>query len=313
MSRRSPQTLLRSIRKKMFTKEVTAGPPLRVKDVTAFEKKHGVKLPGEYVTFLREIGNGARREADGLYALLPLGEVWKGSGITRARALAGLAKPFPHGRSKKRDPQRAGTLGKTSWNGCLPVGGDAFDAWGLVVADGVERGTMWQLSADGVVPNNPPRNFLEWYDYWLDGEPDDWWDGIEPEQGSEPEAKPVPDPLKPQRDAISYAEAVVDKKPASALEALMEVTSDRLQGQVQFLRAVAAAVAKQPGAERLALAAADSWLGPVTAEAVNQGVERGAMLELLDRFDSAAVRSKRAEVEVAPLPDMFIPEGGDYF
>jgi hypothetical protein len=312
MSRRSAQTLLRSIRNKMTANDVVAGAPLRVKDVTAFEKKYGVELPADYVSFLREIGNGAARKADTLYALLPLGQVWKGGQITRARLVTSLKSPFPHGRTKKREPQRATTLGKSSWNGCLPVGGDAFHAWGLVL-NGVERGTMWQLSPDGVIPNNPPRNFLEWYDYWLDGEPDDWWDGVESAEEDAFAAKPVPDPLKAQRDAISYAEAVVNKKPAAALAELELVTEARLQGQVQFLRAVAAAVAKQRDAERLALAAADSWLGPVTAEAVNQGVERLALLELLDRFESAAARSKRAAVETAPLPDMYIPEGGDYF
>jgi hypothetical protein len=92
---------------------------------------------------------------------------------------------------------------------------------------------------------------------------------------------------------------------------LDKVTAARLQGQVQFLRARLAVRAKARDAESLAIAAADSWLGPATETAVNQEVERADMLALLALFDSKAAKSRFAAVESAPLPEMYIPEGGD--
>ena len=308
MGRPSADTLVRRIRKKMALADVVAGPPLPASALRTFEKAHGITLPDGYARFLREVGNGAARADGSLYTLLRLGTVHTGSGVTRAALRTGLKKPFPHGRKKRGDPQRPGTLGKTSWHGCLPVGGDAFYAWGLVVT-GFERGTMWQLSPDGVVPNNPPRNFLEWYDFWLDGEPDDWWAGLDGADSDQ-----APDPLTSQRQALGAASAVLDgKRWKSAGPLLDEVTAPRLQGQVQFLRARLAVRAKARDAELLAVAAADSWLGPATETAVNQEVERADMLALLALFDSGPAKARYAAVESAPLPEMYIPEGDEPF
>ena len=309
MGRSSADTLLRRIRKKMAVADVVAGPRLAASALRTFEKAHGIALPDGYARFLREVGNGAARAGGSLYALLRLGTVHKGSGVTRAALRTDLKKPFPHGREKRGDPQRPGTLGTTSWHGCLPVGGDGFYVWGLVVT-GFERGTMWQLSPDGVVPNNPPRTFLEWYDYWLDGEPDGWWAGLD---GAE-EVHAPPDPLKSQRQALGAASAVLDGKRWKSAGALLdEVTEARLQGQVQFLRARLAARAKAPDAELLAVAAADSWLGPATETAVDQEVERTDMLALLALFDSEPAMARYAAVESAPLPEMYIPDGDEPF
>jgi hypothetical protein len=33
---------------------------------------------------------------------------------------------------------------------------------------------MWHLTGEGIQPCAPPRDFLSWYEYWLDGH-SDWW------------------------------------------------------------------------------------------------------------------------------------------
>jgi hypothetical protein len=40
--------------------------------------------------------------------------------------------------------------------------------WVLIVT-GVARGEMWDLGSEGVIPTQPHRDFLSWYEYWLDG------------------------------------------------------------------------------------------------------------------------------------------------
>jgi hypothetical protein len=40
--------------------------------------------------------------------------------------------------------------------------------WHLIVT-GAERGNVWMLCGEGVVPQDPNRDFLTWYEDWLDG------------------------------------------------------------------------------------------------------------------------------------------------
>jgi hypothetical protein len=40
--------------------------------------------------------------------------------------------------------------------------------WHLIVA-GPERGNVWTLSSEGIQPTAPKRDFLTWYEDWLDG------------------------------------------------------------------------------------------------------------------------------------------------
>lgn len=43
--------------------------------------------------------------------------------------------------------------------------------WNVILA-GKEKGQMWQFSDVGIQPCVPGRSFLEWFEYWLDGNED---------------------------------------------------------------------------------------------------------------------------------------------
>jgi hypothetical protein len=43
-----------------------------------------------------------------------------------------------------------------------------------VIVTGPERGNVWMISDEGIQPTAPKRDFLQWYEDWLDGVRD-WW------------------------------------------------------------------------------------------------------------------------------------------
>lgn len=281
----------------MKKKGIQPGPKLTAAAIQEFERAHGIELPEEYVTFLREIGNGATCADNSEFDLRKLGTVRRGHALERA-ALANVKRPF--------------TKAKGEANGCLPVGGDGYDVWVLVVT-GKERGKIWQLSPDGPpAGNDPPRSFLAWYDHWLSSDAaDGWWEEpMDKRAIAASETLRNLDPLQAQRDALFSASGVTTSRQAErALDDLRKVVDPSLRGHAQFLRAVCAAVKKQPDAEFLALQVAEGWLGPAVVGAVNQGPTRGDVLALLGRFKSAAAKQAAEPVRAAPEPEVALPEG----
>ena len=59
-------------------------------------------------------------------------------------------------------------------HGRLFLGNDGCAQYWILIVTGSERGQVWQRSDVGVQPCAPRRDFLSWYNYWLDGG-DDWW------------------------------------------------------------------------------------------------------------------------------------------
>ncbi len=290
------QKLLRSVEEKLKAKKVKLGPKLASAKVSAFQKENRIKLPEEYVLFLTELGNGAK-DSDGTYGLVKLGERTPGFPMSKKEYLASLRQPFPH-RGVKALP-----ASDAMWNGALILGGDGFYIWVLIVS-GKDTGHVWELSPDGARPNAPSRNFLEWYGRWLEGGPDDLGDtdaGIG--------APRVADPLQAQRDAVRAAISLAENKPATALKYLADVSEPSLQGQAEFARALLAAYQKHPEAEALALGAAASWCGPALPTAVNQGVLREELCNLLKLFKSDDAKEALKRVAQAPEPDIWLPEG----
>jgi hypothetical protein len=45
--------------------------------------------------------------------------------------------------------------------------------WVLIVT-GPERGNIWFKCGEGITPTIPKRDFLRWFEDWLDGVRD-WW------------------------------------------------------------------------------------------------------------------------------------------
>ncbi|MEU6236733.1 HEAT repeat domain-containing protein [Kitasatospora sp. NPDC047058] len=147
------------------------GAPLSEERVVAYETGHGVRLPGGYRTFLREIGNGGVGPDCGL---LPLTR-WSahdipsaGQRLGRAFALEptdSVATDWARLRGEHDNPY-AGTH-TVVHRGCLEMT--------LLVISGPARGRLLDANlGDHAEPPvfHPQPDFLAWYEHWLDTLPE---------------------------------------------------------------------------------------------------------------------------------------------
>jgi hypothetical protein len=174
--------------------------PLPESDVSAFEERHSIALPGDYRHFLTRIGNGG---AGPFYGVFPLGMMDDAFGLQRWRESDGmvgaLAEPFPHMTAwndltgKPADLPVGVDLGSHDeldalmelfdghyWNpslvnGAIPIchTGCALRIW--LVLTGGQAGHLWydkRAEYGGLMPltldDGSPLKFAEWYEGWLD-------------------------------------------------------------------------------------------------------------------------------------------------
>jgi hypothetical protein len=320
-----------SIRSRMHEAKVQPGPKLSSEELSAFERKLGIKLPAAYRTFVLRVGNGARGP-DGsadydLYTLDQAVEVLASVGRSWAEGDAELGvrlqRAFPLKKLWRAavDPTPEGGK-KSVWSGAFPVGRSSEGEWVLVVT-GKERGKIWELSGHGAVPNSPRRDFLEWYDYWLDGAPDDWsaldaGEGGDPTRSERDPGTGLPtrrtsaDPLQAQRDILTRAAGLARHDLRAAIEILEQVVDETLQGQKRFALAQIAVISSSPDAEQRALAIAREWLAPPVVGSVNQTIVRSELLKLLEACSSGEAQALREQAQHAPTPELLLPDG-DFF
>jgi uncharacterized protein (TIGR02996 family) len=150
-------------------------PVLSADELTAFENEHRVSLPEGYRAFLCEIGNGGPGPGDGLPALTAAVELAPTRDFTT---------PFPFSKRQWEERARAGDYSE-EWEyeqpGLLWLG-TPHDPWVSVylVVAGEDRGMMWGFGHihGGWMPEAPNaeedyrqedfRDFLTWYEDWLD-------------------------------------------------------------------------------------------------------------------------------------------------
>jgi hypothetical protein len=138
-----------------------------------FEKQNGVELPSEYKAFLLHIGNGSEGPYDSslLYFYDPQREVQPRTARVRLNSDR-VQLPFPFSdlwiwEADASSPQ--GTFDDVeNGNICVAEGGCGME-WRLILT-GPERGNLWFFSDVGICPTLPRRDFLTWYEAWLDGE-----------------------------------------------------------------------------------------------------------------------------------------------
>ena len=140
-------------------------------NVEAFEKSHGITLPEGYRQFVIDIGSG------GDYGPPECGLLQPGK---MTNNLANLSKPFPFTKEwcwedeENPDEQLLEKVG----HGRLILGDDGCGEYWTLIVTGPQRGQIWNLTGEGILPCAPPRDFLSWFEYWLDGGTD-WWAGLE--------------------------------------------------------------------------------------------------------------------------------------
>ncbi len=161
------------ILQKMKDKNIQRNDALSVADVADFEKNAGIRLPEELTLFYTEACNGCKM-LDG-FDLLKM-EQWKYDADS-------LKRDFPFEKYwvwENDDDYNPGKIKETE-NGNLALIdiGDA-QSWNIIVR-GKERGRMWFFTDVGIQPCAPAMDFLEWFEYWLDGK-DDFFYGFQPEE-----------------------------------------------------------------------------------------------------------------------------------
>lgn len=171
-----------------------SGPPLPEREVSAFEVRHGVRLPEGYRAFLTRIGDGGAGPAYGMYRLeqsLTVQRQDVPEGFLRVPfmptqpVLDPVKDPFWEDQWERVD---RGELAEGELKqrllmleaGTLVLCHEGCGYLHLLVVTGPTRGEMWldaRCSDGGIVPLRV--DFLEWYERWLDsllaGGRGTWW------------------------------------------------------------------------------------------------------------------------------------------
>jgi hypothetical protein len=144
---------------------------------TSFERRCGISLPEGYRTFLRTVGNGG--PGPPAYGWAGLGEAGGQTSDEQLRVWSELHrvnKPFPFTQAWVWEDGDASSEGSREQvqNGSIYLGNDGCGQYWFLVVSGPERGNVWLLADVGVTPTLPKRDFLQWYEDWLDGV-ENWW------------------------------------------------------------------------------------------------------------------------------------------
>jgi len=60
-------------------------------------------------------------------------------------------------------------------NGQLYLGTDGCGMDWVLIVTGPDRGNIWFRCGEGITPTSPKRDFLRWFEDWLDGVRN-WWE-----------------------------------------------------------------------------------------------------------------------------------------
>jgi hypothetical protein len=153
-------TRLATIRTKIAARDLRMNSPASAAEVAEFEREAGIALPAGYRRFLLEVANGG----SGPGHLRPLE-------VAAQDSPEQLDEEFPFVGTWEWEADRSMNPQSIGWSGggllsLVDCGCGEF--WCLVLA-GPARGEMWSTCGDGISPCEPPRDFLSWYEYWLDG------------------------------------------------------------------------------------------------------------------------------------------------
>ena len=151
---------------KMNFKNIQRNQVVSIEEIKEFEKNFDISLPEELILFYTKISNGCKM-IDG-FDLLNLTD-WKYN-------IEHLKDDFMFDKywiwESNYDEEKIAKI--TYGNIELIDIGDA-QTWNIIV-NGNEKGKMWFFSDVGIQPCAPSMNFLEWFEYWLDGNEDFFYD-----------------------------------------------------------------------------------------------------------------------------------------
>ncbi|HZN37118.1 MAG TPA: SMI1/KNR4 family protein, partial [Pirellulaceae bacterium] len=139
--------------------------------------RSGCALPDGYRRFLQHVGNGGSGPPS--FGLLRLGQTPNDLRAEESRPWVDgtrVSRPFPFTRPwvwEDGDSSDEGTREQVG-DGSIHLGTDGCGQYWLLIISGPERGNVWMLADVGMGPTVPKRDFLQWYEDWLDGVRE-WW------------------------------------------------------------------------------------------------------------------------------------------
>ncbi len=160
------------ILKKVHSQGRILNAPISELAVQEFEQAHGIQLPDGYREFLMRVGNGG--DGPPCYGLGELGAPandMRPDEVRRWTELRDIQKPFPFTRYWVWDEGQTTDEGSEDQvkYGSIYVGNDGCGAYWHLIITGPERGNVWMIAFEGIQPACPKRDFLTWYEDWLDG------------------------------------------------------------------------------------------------------------------------------------------------
>lgn len=152
---------IEQIKMKLINKNIELNETISIDEIRGFEFEYNVKLPEELVKFYTQISNGCRMLDQ--YFLYKF-EEWKFNSERISKEF-----PFEEYWIWEDDEGDARIDYKVIENGVIELIdiGDA-QTWNIV-ANGKQYGKMWFFSDVGIQPAAPAKTFLEWFEFWLDG------------------------------------------------------------------------------------------------------------------------------------------------
>lgn len=151
------------IQQKLAAKGIQYNERVNIEVIKEFESKYDIVLPQELIDLYCEVCNGCTM-IDGFQ--LKAIEEWEVE-------LDDIKKSFPFERYwiwEDDDYDESKTHQILQGNIELIDVGDA-QSWNIIV-NGKQKGQMWFFTDVGIQPCDPPKNILEWFEFWLDGKED---------------------------------------------------------------------------------------------------------------------------------------------
>lgn len=162
------KSIINRIIEKMDIKNIYGNEVTSINTIRNFETQTNITLPEELVLFYTEICNGCKM-IDG-FNLLKI-EDWEYN-------LENLNKDFLFENYWIWEDDYDENKIKSISDGNIELIdiGDA-QTWNIIVK-GKQKGKMWFFTDVGIQPCAPSMNFLEWFEFWLDGNDDYFRDFI---------------------------------------------------------------------------------------------------------------------------------------
>ena len=160
------------IQRKLQARQFTLDAPVSESDLQAFERLHGITLPEGYRNFLLTIGNGGIGPP--VYGLAKLGEVSRDMQAEQQACWSKLTKirqafPFTKCWVWENDEPSDEGITEDIEKGNIYLGNDGCGMYWHLIVTGPDRGIPWMICGEGIQPVCPKRDFLQWYEDWLDG------------------------------------------------------------------------------------------------------------------------------------------------